>query len=39
MNIKSLAIGYEIHEFAKELWPINRSITDKGVRESHKLIK
>ena len=39
MNIKSLAIGYEIHEFAKELWPINRSITGKGVRETLKLIK
>ena len=39
MNIKSLAIGYEIHEFAKELWPINRSITGKGVRETLKLIQ
>jgi len=39
MNIKSLAIGLEIHEFAKELWPINRSITGKGVRETFKLIK
>jgi aminopeptidase-like protein len=39
MNIKSLAIEYEIHEFAKELWPINPNITDKGVREAHKLIK
>ena len=27
-------IGNEIHKFAKELWPINRSITGKGVRET-----
>ena len=39
MNIKSLAIGLEIHEFAKELWPINRSITGEGVRETLKMIK
>ena len=38
MNIKSLAIGYEIHEFAKELWPINRSITGEGVRETLRRI-
>ena len=39
MNIKSLLIGHKIHEFAKQLWPINRSITGKGVRETLKLIK
>ena len=27
-------IGKEIHQFAKELWPINRSITGDGVRET-----
>ena len=27
-------IGNEIHQFAKELWPINRSITGEGVRET-----
>ena len=32
-------IGGEIHEFAKELWPINRSITGPGVRETLKKIK
>ena len=25
-------IGAEIHNFAKQLWPINRSITGEGVR-------
>ena len=32
-------IGSEIHNFAKELWPINRSITGEGVRETIELIK
>jgi len=32
-------IGTEIHKFAKELWPINRSITGKGVRDTLKRIK
>ena len=32
-------IGEEIHSFAKDLWPINRSITGKGVRETLKVIK
>ncbi len=32
-------IGKKIHEFAKILWPINRSITGKGVRETLDLIK
>ena len=27
-------IGDEIYKFAKELWPINRSITGEGVRET-----
>ncbi len=32
-------IGAEIHNFAKELWPINRSITGLGVRLTLKKIK
>ena len=31
-------IGKEIYKFAKELWPINRSITGEGVRETLKKI-
>ena len=31
-------IGKEIHDFAKKLWPINRSITGDGVRETLSLI-
>jgi len=31
--------GLEIYEFAKELWPINRSITGEGVRKTLELIK
>jgi aminopeptidase-like protein len=31
-------IGSEIHQFAKELWPINRSITGEGTRETLKRI-
>ena len=31
-------IGDEIYKFAKELWPINRSITGEGVRETLKKI-
>ena len=31
-------IGSEIHQFAKELWPINRSITGEGARETLKRI-
>ena len=27
-------IGNEIHKFALELWPINRSITGDGIRET-----
>ena len=29
-------IGKDIHQFAQELWPINRSITGEGVRETLK---
>ena len=32
-------IGNEIHEFAKELWPINRSITGEGVRATLNQVK
>jgi aminopeptidase-like protein len=32
-------IGSEIHKFAKELWPINRSITGEGVRLTLERIK
>ena len=32
-------IGDDIHKLAKELWPINRSITGKGVRETLERIK
>lgn len=29
-----MTIGKDIYNFAKELWPINRSITGEGVRET-----
>ena len=32
-------IGNEIHDFARQLWPINRSITGDGVRETLARIK
>ena len=32
-------IGNEIHNFARELWPLNRSLTGEGVRETLKKIK
>ena len=32
-------IGQEIYNFAQKLWPINRSITGEGVRETLELIK
>lgn len=32
-------IGKEIHKFCKELWPINRSLTGEGVRDTLKLIQ
>ena len=31
-------IGHQIHELATKLWPINRSITGEGVRETLKII-
>ena len=31
-------IGNEIHQLAQELWPINRSITGEGVRETLRKI-
>ena len=31
-------IGKKIHNFAKELWPIDRSITGQGLRETLKRI-
>jgi len=32
-------IGLKIHQLAKELWPINRSITGEGVRKTLQEIK
>jgi aminopeptidase-like protein len=32
-------IGSQIHDLAKRLWPINRSITGAGVRETLAIIK
>ena len=32
-------IGDQIHEFAKELWPIDRSLTGVGVRQTIKKIQ
>ena len=32
-------IGHEIHNFARELWSINRSLTGEGVRETLKKIR
>ena len=31
--------GDKIHKFAKKLWPINRSITGPGQKETLNLIK
>ncbi len=31
-------IGEEIHEFCEQLWPLNRSITGDGVRETLRLV-
>jgi len=28
------SLGKQIHNFAKDLWPMNRSITGIGVRET-----
>ncbi len=32
-------IGNEIYNFARELWPLNRSLTGEGVRETLKKIR
>ena len=32
-------VGNDIHKLATDLWPINRSITGDGVRETLKIIK
>ena len=32
-------IGIQIHELARRLWPINRSITGDGVRETLSILK
>jgi aminopeptidase-like protein len=32
-------IGESIHEFAKELWPLNRSITGEGVRQTLEFVR
>ena len=32
-------IGKKIHDFAKQLWPLNRSITGNGVRQTLNIIK
>jgi aminopeptidase-like protein len=32
-------IGLQIHDLAKRLWPINRSITGDGVRQTLAIIK
>ena len=29
-----MQIGDEIYKFAEELWPLNRSLTGEGVRET-----
>lgn len=39
MMNERIDIGCEIHKFAKELWPLNRSITGEGVRETLERIK
>ena len=32
-------LGNQIHQLATELWPINRSVTGEGVRQSLEIIK
>ena len=39
MMNETIKIGCEIHKFAKELWPLNRSITGDGVRQTLERIK
>ncbi len=33
------ALGFDMHELAQKLWPINRSITGSGVRKTLKKLK
>ncbi len=33
-----MTTGNEIHDFARQLWPLNRSLTGEGVRETLNLI-
>ena len=35
----SLAIGHEIHDFARALWPLPRSITGEGLRATLRAIQ
>ena len=32
-------IGEQMHNFAKELWPLNRSLTGEGVRQTLNKVK
>jgi len=34
-----MSIGQKMHELAKKLWPINRSITGEGFRESLRILQ
>ena len=36
---KEPTLGVEMHNWAKDLWPINRSLTGPGVRDSLKYIQ
>ena len=38
MNEKRM-IGNEIYSFAEKLWPLNRSITGEGVRQTLSIIR
>ena len=35
---KKMIIGKEIYKFAKQIWPLNRSLTGEGVRETLRKI-
>lgn len=37
--MKNNNIGYKLHNFAKKLWPYNRSLTGNGVRKTLDAIK
>lgn len=39
MNINSVDIGKEMYDLCSELFPINRSLTGEGVRETLKILK